>query len=204
MIGCKIFNNWLHECYKLIQMKMHDNKLKFIGPKVWDPYITQIMAYKEGIIWVIFACLHESVWNISCTELLLYPHRFVRGKTAKIRWIALLELLSEKESIVSFQFRFIDRRPQSRMSIMEIILTGDAEDILSHTAVNSLFRGFSPAAHCVWFIVLVVDKLAFIVTGITCVFSELILPEHRWVSRFPLISPNQIHGVFPRLMGGWN
>ncbi len=145
-----------------------------------------IMACKDGIIRVISACLHELFWHISCAELLLYPHWFIRGKPAEIRRTALLKLLSEKESIV----RFTDRRPpQSRMSIMEIILTGDAEDILKHTVINSLFRPFSPAAHCVWCIVLVVDKLAFVVSGITCVFSELVLfPEHCWVSQFPLIS----------------
>lgn len=129
---------------------MHDEKLKWTGAKVWDPYITYVMECKDGIIWVIFACLHELVWNISCTELLLYSHWFLRRKTAEIRWTALLKLLSEKESIVSVQFGFIDRRPLSRMSIMEIILTGDAEDILSHTAVNSIFRGFSHMQHIVF------------------------------------------------------
>lgn len=61
MIGCKIFNNWLYECYKLIQMKMHDDKLKFIGPKVWDPYITQIMACKKSYEWFLLVCMSQFV-----------------------------------------------------------------------------------------------------------------------------------------------
>lgn len=192
MIGYKIFNNWLYERYKLIQMEMHDNKAILI----WDPCITQIMACKDWIIRVISACLHELVWHISCTELLLYPHRFLRGKTAKSDELHCSSSSRRKNALsVSSSDSLTPPPPQCRMSTMEIILTGDAEDILNHTA--SLFRRFSPAAHCVWFIVHRDGHLL-------CVFWAPSFPEHCWGSPFPLISPNQIHGVLPRLMGGWN
>lgn len=90
---------------------------------------------------------------------------------------------------------------------MEIILTGDAEDILSRSAANSLFRGFNSAlvvahivfaSHCsAWS---VVDKLTLIITGITCVFSGLARLSGAPLG-FLLISSDHIHGVFPTLVG---